>query len=256
MIGSGFSVSRAISYAKLFNPYIGWQMALYPLVSIAEASACIMLGFSVWGVMLSSLLGIVFSLMVYFGPMVFAIGSNQILETLVPARWDEKALVVVLFSLVVLPLLVFVPSKLVFLIANYFINDNSANFYMELYSTKMSCTYIVWSYIQSIVPTVACMLAVVSYTHHRMLLGAVWAVVSMLAEMLLGLIVGVYIAFCVAPGSEYESVKSAKGMIQSDILLTLMNDINPVLWIAIVLGVVYFGVMVWLTCRKIKNRQI
>lgn len=247
-----FSLGRAVAYGRLFNPYIGWMLWLWPLVSLGVSVVCIICGYSPLGVILSSLLSFIPSFMIYFGPMVFAIGSNQIVETLVPAKWSEKASVVVVMSLVVIPCLVLVPGRVAMWIATLLMPNPQDNLYLEMFSV-MPKVYGLASYFQALIPTAACMLAVTAYTHRRMLLGGVWAVASLFLLGLGGMIVGGYAAFKI--GMEHGS----SGVPPTDaeqLVSAIIDGLTWLLWVVGIAGVIYLGLMIWLTCRKIKNRQI
>ena len=108
-----FSFARVMAYGNIYSPWIKRQLVFTPLISLAVVMINIMLGFYSFGLPFIGLVSFIPAFMVYFGALVFAVGTDPAVETMLPVKWSEKALFVTVYALVVIPLCVNLPQLIV-----------------------------------------------------------------------------------------------------------------------------------------------
>lgn len=245
-----FSWRRVAMVARFFYPMLRSQIIFFPIVAFA---------FSLWiNLMPDSfilkdmitgfmLLGI--TLMFWWASGKFA-GPNRQCETMLPALWSEKALFVVVYSLAIVPLLLFVPQMIVDYAASlidgcplplFEVGDNNIVIAgkeiglnsFDVYFSVTTCMYF------------ACRSAKSTFVK-----SAVWSLVATIAW---GLVIG--IIFIVVLASEaYANVESLSGLSGSEVIdrLGIGNSIESFYW----LSVAYSVLMVFLTVRSFKKIQM
>ncbi len=249
-----FSVRRAIAYGNLFSPWIQRQMLFFPLISLAISVLSVFLGFMSLGIPFIALLSFIPSFMVYFGAMVFGVHSDRYIETLVPAKWSEKAAFVCIYAIIVIPLLVTIPSQLVYWSADtIFSKWTSGNHWLELrrIGTGLSSN-ILWNLVQSLIPASVCLYALVCYSSKRILMAAVWSVVSLIGLSIVGGIIGFISAFEFGK-SNLEAMADRN---PEYVVNALMSEMQPMLIALGCVGLVFLIFMVWLIFRKFRERQV
>lgn len=82
-----FSFGRLAMVARYYWPTVRMQVILYPAISlVAGILITLCKGHAGWALILTGFLSMPMSLLLNFGPLVFAMKSNQEIETMIPAR--------------------------------------------------------------------------------------------------------------------------------------------------------------------------
>lgn len=249
-----FSVRRAIAYGKLFSPWIQRQMIFFPLVSLLISVLSVFLGFLTVGIPFIALLSFILAFMVYFGSMVFGMHSDRYIETLVPVKWSEKATFVCVYTLIVIPLLVTVPTQLIYWIVDNFLKEwISGNHWLELRRIGTGFyANALWNTVQYLIPASVCLFALISYSSKRILLAAVWSVVSLIGLSIVGGIVGFISAFKFGK-TNIETMAESN---PEEVVGALVSEMQPMFVMLGCVGVVFLMFMVWLIFRKFRERQV
>lgn len=250
-----FSLRRALAYGRIFSPWIGRQLLFMPLISLAVAILTIMLAINPLGALFSGLLSFIPAFMVYFGSLVFAYSTDQTMQTILPVKWSEKALFMIVYSLVVVPLCVDVPQiiadRAVIWLDPDRVDSNvilSARYMTQGVSAS-------WNYLQQLIPAAVCLTAVVFYTSRRVLMPVVWTVVSMIGLSVLGGICGI-LSVVKFGAKNLEAIAEANQGNPRAVVNALMGEMQPYIEIFQIFSVAILFVFVWLICRKIKTRQL
>lgn len=248
-----FSVSRALAYGRLFSPWIQRQLIFYPVISIIIPILSLLLGYTAFGMAFIAILSLIPAMMVYFGSLIFGLHSDRYIETLVPATWCEKATFTVVYSLVVLPLLVNVPTQVVYRISVLIPSIVDGNAWIEVnqLSRAFSSTWL-WAIVQSLIPSAVCLLALVVYSNRRILMAVVWTVVSLIGISILGGVIG----FMSAINMVKNDADSIKDIEPENVVATLASNMQPALITLGIIGLAIILVIVWLIFRKFRTRQI
>lgn len=249
-----FSVRRAIAYGNLFSPWIQRQMILFPLISLVISVLSVFLGFATIGIPFIALLSFIPSFMVYFGSMVFGMHSDRYIETLVPAKWSEKAAFVCVYTIIVIPLLVTVPTQLVYWIVDNFLKEwISGNHWLELRRIGTGFyANVLWNTVQYLIPASVCLFALICYSSKRILMGAVWSMVSLIGLSIMGGIIGFISAFRLGKAN----LENMSENNPEEVVGALVSDMQPMLVVLGCVGAVFLLFMVWLVFRKFRDRQV
>ncbi len=248
-----FSVNRAIKYGRLFSPWIQRQLLFYPLISIFISVLSIILGYTTYGIAFTALLSFIPAILQYFGSLVFGMHTDRYIETLVPATWCEKATFTVVYSLVVLPLLLNIPSQIIYWIATRIPSVAEGNSWIEVHQlSKALSSGWLWNIVQSLIPTAVCLLALVIYSSRRILMSVVWSIVSLIGISILGGIVG----FMSAIKMVKEDINTLNNNDPEAIIDSLASSMQPSLIILGIAGCVILLVIVCIIFRKFRSRQV
>lgn len=248
-----FSWQRCLAYGRMYSPLIKYQLILWPLLALAIFLLSLGSGFLSFGIIFIGLLGFIASFMVYFGPMVFAFGPDLSIETVLPVKWSEKAVFVVIYSLIVLPLCVKIPMSGGILIAKLISPELvHTNSYMEMQSLAFSNTGY-WGLAQELLPAAVCLLSVIMYSRKRVLMSAVWTFVSLIGLGMVGFIVGLLSVFRMGYNDGMDGLQQKT---PDEIASTLIHNMTPYLIVLAVIVVAFLVTAVYLICRRFKNRQI
>ncbi|MBD5250972.1 MAG: hypothetical protein HDS56_07345 [Barnesiella sp.] len=140
MINNGFSWERMSLLARYYMPAIKKQLLIYLIIIAVYFIAGVMAELPYWfhGMFLM-LWGIVqfgFSYLFYLAPIVFSRYDDNTISTLLPARGEEKALFVMGYSLIFVPLFIFVVSGIFSFILSL-IPGVDPDMYSRLFSSEV-----------------------------------------------------------------------------------------------------------------------
>ncbi len=244
-----FSWQRVCMVGRYYYPALRTQVILYPLISMAIGIISFFMFYllgktGVSAILLYGLLFFVLTMMYYWSPGVFAHNSCQAIETILPARSSEKATFILLYALIGVSILTWVPQFVCISLLEW-IFDVSVDF---VSTKKVDVTSIgsgfYWTNIfQYLVPLTTCLFVVMKRTTSRLGRGIVWSIVS-----LIGLSIGAFVSviiICIG------SVSS-----ESEIMERLPEITESLIINTGVVSLVYSAIMVCLTVRAINKIQI
>lgn len=120
---SKFSWDRVNMIARYYYPSLKIQLLLYPLVSavfgiltyISTKGNMDIHVMGVMGVLVLGIIGMTQPFMLYFAPG-FLVKSSRDIDVSIPALWTEKATFILLYFFVAVPILLYLPGKLCFIL--------------------------------------------------------------------------------------------------------------------------------------------
>ncbi|MBO4995917.1 MAG: hypothetical protein J6C78_08145 [Muribaculaceae bacterium] len=268
---NSFSIRRSWASGRIYMPSIKRQLIIYGVTAI-----CIYL-INLLTIKYSFFLGIAsFSLMsmasvcmLYFSPVVFARRSDVAVETMLPALPSEKVLFMIGHSLIAIPLVLYgIPALLNFIVSlispdmalnvkqslNSFLgeidskaslNPNADLIFGDNMLTKIS------NVLGCMVPISTCLFAVTAYRYNRTTMGIVWSVVSTIAQGLIGGLFGIYAAVKGFYDGLAENTQNGE-----EFLDAILPQLHWFVIVSAIISLVYGLGMLYLTYRKVKNRQI
>lgn len=250
-VSNQFSWKRAWAISSLYEPAIKWQMAIYALMSLLTGAITYTLNASAFGILSMGLLGTVTGFMLYFGPIVFARKSNMVIETTLPATNAEKCAFYILYSVVVLPLLINVPYYAVLLIGNAIhpIADTLKDI-IDLQNEAITKTCGI-SLLSSLLPITVCLYTLMANEKNRIVKAILWTIGVNILMGLIGAIYGVVMAVSGTPFVEADATASTYELGQQ-----IGKQLKNIIFISGLTSGVVSAIMIWLTCRKISNRQL
>lgn len=247
-----FSLRRAISFGRSFQPMLRIQMMVYPAVALLYCLSIVTLGKSPLGIPVVALISLVVAALMYLSPLVFTSGSGLVVETELPVRGDEKATFMIAYSLVLMPLVLLVPQWILHWLAN--------NIYTEWFTdnifvkTSELNNYTFLNIAQSIAPAAVCLFCVSAYQRRRVLMPIVWTIC---ATMGIGILSGVLVIVKLFSNGFIDGLTDQPAMTDENLIVDkIMNQVSPeLMMLGILLGAVtlFFG---WMAFRKIAYRQI
>lgn len=106
-----YSLRRAALVGNYYTSRLRWQVMFYPLISLlffAMSMVANSLGSELIGMTLTGFL----QYLVIFGPIVFAIRRNDVMEATIPASSAEKSTFLAVYCLIILPVLALAPCEI------------------------------------------------------------------------------------------------------------------------------------------------
>lgn len=246
-----FSFGRLAMVARYYWPTVRMQVILYPAISlVAGILITLCKGHAGWALILTGFLSMPMSLLLNFGPLVFAIKSNQEIEAMIPARTSEKTTFVLRYNLVVMPFLILFPK---FIVTYIFFPD----FAMTLADTQdaqevlrdllADNTFFMQaiSMCSTLMPVAVCTFCVFFFRKRRVLYSIIWTIVCIMVPAIAGIVFGIWFALTdIASGMDKDAFKTEF----FDILRPLTISISAI-------GLIIDIIFCWLTARAIRRNQ-
>lgn len=268
---NSFSMHRSYMSGICSFPAIKCQLLIYSLVSVAVYIIYLLMHpvNEVIRLAVYSMLSSALSFMISFAPIVFA-RYDVAIETLLPAKAVEKFLFMVVYSFILIPIAIYVPYSILNGIVSWIspdyaldsllaptasISKASVETLMESLNTTELKFFALISKVDTIVPSAACLLAVISYRRNRAAMGIVWAVVSMIGFAIIGGLWGFYMAINAFRSGELDAMNDM-ALNPDRITQEIIGSMKGLLAIMAGTGILAMTVLTYLTYRKIKNRQI
>lgn len=249
-VSNKFSWKRAWAISSLYEPAIKWQMIIYALVSLLTGAITFALNASIFGFLSMGLFGTVTGFMIYFGPIVFARKSNLVIETTLPATNAEKCVFYILYSVLVLPALIYIPYYSILFIGNaiYPVADNFKEI-LSLMSDGTIKTYGL-NLLSGMLPITVCLYTLMASEKNRIVKAILWTIGVNVALALIGAIYGIVMAVSHSFPDPEDVTSTYQMGTQLGSTLKDLIIIN-----SLVSGTIA-AIMIWLTCRKISKRQL
>ncbi len=249
-----FSWERTMMVARYYYPALRLQLMLYPAVSAAVGIVTFfMFNSPIWTIF-GGLLTFVLQLMLYIAPIAFTIRSNRAIETMLPAKWQEKATFILLYTFIVIPILVYVPKYLCHTLLSTFITGNSLMLEINKISNEISSFYTYFiNIVQELVPLATCLFVVVWRNSNRALLGSVWAIVSLVVMAIIGGIIGFFMVF--RSGVANDILMHPEMAETPNFAIRIADSLYPYMLVFGLVCLIYVGLMIYFTARRFKTAQ-
>ncbi|MDE5921052.1 MAG: hypothetical protein K2G82_05495 [Paramuribaculum sp.] len=249
---NAFSTSRAIAYSRMF-PTIKQHLAIYTAGAFILFTAAMILSDTTIGLLFSQILMSAISMAIYLSPRVFGIGSSPMAEGRFPATKHEKAAMMTGYTFVILPAAICAAALLATLFARIFVDGASICNLIPSHQL-LTPVYSVVQYLSTLLPTSICLLAVVSYRRHRVLMPIVWTVATLIAISLITAIVAIVTVLGfkrdLLPSIDHAAPQ------QEEIARIMFDILMPVMWWYFALSIIATAVIIILAIRKIRDRQL
>ncbi|MDE6417419.1 MAG: hypothetical protein K2K68_10405 [Duncaniella sp.] len=267
---NSFSWERMSLLARYYMPAIKKQLLIYLIIITVYFTAGVLSQMPYWFsglfMMLWGICQFGFAYMFYLAPIAFSRYDDNALNTLIPARGDEKALFVTGYSLVIVPLFIvavtsvyaviarFIPGYDIDLLSNGF--DNNA-IEREAWDTFFP-GWSLWIYkITGYFWMTAVVLYVVTISRSNKVIKAILAtiVIPLLSGIIAGIIGFVYVIYNKTTFEFFRRINDSD-LADSSLPSELLNEISS--WLIGYQGVmVVIGIVcLVLTWRKICHRQV
>ncbi|MDE6485496.1 MAG: hypothetical protein K2L14_08910 [Duncaniella sp.] len=267
---NSFSWERMSLLARYYMPAIKKQLLIYLIIITVYFIAGVLSQMPYWfSGMFMMVWGICqfgFAYMFYLAPLAFSRYDDEALNTLIPARGDEKALFVIVYSLVLVPVFIVVVTSVFALIAHlipdYEIDllsngfDNNAIESMawdDLFPGWSLWLYKLTGYFWM----TGIVLYVVTISRNNKILKSILAtiVVPMISGIIAGIIGLVYLIYNQTTREFFERIKDDEAVdnaLSSGIMSEITTWLMSYQSIMVVIGII----CVVLTWRKICHRQV
>lgn len=270
-----FSLQRLGMVARFYFPRLKKQIIFYPLLSLI--TVLLTVGAAKLEFVPTSLLtplGLLSTLLLWLGPAVFTMQEGPETEALLPAKGSEKALFIILYSIVGIPLLI----NLFSFVTSYFSHDllngmlfgaNATNdlkaaglspeFIFDIIdSIRQNKLIIIGSTLISAFPCLVTLYTVMRCHRHRIVWSLVWNAVYLVSLGVITFIAGFIAAIYDISHDKIQALSSAPT--EQDAADIIQFIISPVctqifLW-AGTFTVVCAVILLIATYRTIVNRQV
>lgn len=238
-----FSWSRVAMIFRYYYPQLRIQFIVYPLISLIAGIATILSDYHTLIILFAGLLGTIQSFMFCWSPCALT-RSPRDLEVGLPALESEKATFILLYFLVGIPLLTYLPQWILLWIFGNPLMVMSSNMFG---AGELSVNFltIFSSLVESYVPLVTCLFVVLVARKSRVLKGVLWSVVSLVMIGMCSAVFGIVYAV--------NNIDMAGDSIDGSFVGGMVN--NLVLIIGTI-SLVYSVVMIYLSYRAIRNTQV
>lgn len=255
-----FNFDRIELVARYYTPSLNAVYVAYPLISLV-------LGILSYWVARYGAIGSVFAtffisplaFMLYLGPLALARKSNQTIEALIPATWQEKSTFALLYTFIVLPILTYAPFALIRYVVCPLLFGQTEDFTLSFYNDLLAKTYgvtyylaIAFSVLQYFVPTITCLYSVTHRRNNRVGMSIVWSLVSWIGLSFVSGIVAIVITLMNIPMLRDLNTHDAEALVSERLADNLLV---PTLIISGVISVIYIIAMTCLTIRSIRKSQ-
>lgn len=251
-----FSWKRVAMVGRYYYPALRMQIILYPLISLAIGIATYTTRLWSLSALIEAFYGILavaLSFMYYWAPTVFSRSNGRAIEVMLPARSSEKAAFILLYTIVGISALVWLPQLLCYIAFTLISGDSSifAAYDMVPLTTGKRIVAHMLSALQALVPLCTCLLAVFAYKKSRVAMGILWSIVSLIGMALVAMIYTIiYIA---SNGVERFSNISLGG---SDATEQLVRLVSPIAYVCGAFSLIYILIIIFFTVRTIYKTQI
>ena len=240
-----FSWQRVWLVARYYYPALRNQIILYPILSLAIALIGVYGDLdSGWTIMLSGLSSFLLWLLYVWSAGVFTFHSSLPIEVSLPARDSEKATFIVLYLLVGVSVLTFVPGWIVNLLNPQANESEIARAFYAL-NPRMFWKTAMVGVAAVLIPMTTCMFAVFQSTRSRLIKGITWSIVASIGMLIFMIIFSAVITTYIVVND-----------VQADEVVAARSLANSVMFWIGTIGLIYSGLMTWLTVRSITHKQI
>lgn len=252
--------------ARYYYPRLKWQLIAYPLISVLCTA------FMVWMAaeeipFLGLIAEWILVLMIIFAPLAFARYNSRQLDIALPAPWQLKAAFLLLYTVVIVPLMVLLLPALSqtvlpyrFCLIGQFITVNNGG---ELVS-KIIPSWLIWlqrthiaAWGQSFLPSVLCLLFVLSFRNDTILKSVLWSLASGIIFVIIQSVLSA--TFIFHRLIEELDLKGGAHPTTAEIDQVTQSAVSDYLHAAYVIEIpilVAASIAVcWLVCRKVKTRN-
>lgn len=252
-----FQRSRLAMVSRYYAPALKLPLITYPCVSVALGVVCYILNQSAIGMIFSSLLGLITSVMFYFFPLFFLRVSNPVVETMLPATTGERLLLVASMCLLLNPILVFVPKITAEWAMTLILEPTELQ---ALISSVSDCLYsdtYGMALFQALPPTVTCMFVVLTSTRNTVGKAVGWTIATIVVLSVIVGASGVFLAL--QDTSIFDGMSEGSTSYKAGVTLgksLAQGFMRQLIVLFGVMSLIYIAFMLWLSYRKMKRTQI
>lgn len=245
-----FSWKRVYYFGKLYRWSLKRQLIVYGILSIVAAISILMPFNAVTQVSLFSMFGSALALVYYLAPLVLSkTGDTRMIMYMTPALPIEKWVFFMLYFLVLLPIVIFLPTTLCQLLYMRLPAVQTEPM-MEIFHLAFDYDYNVWAkFIQCIALLLSCFYVILTAQGNRTLKGILIVIGIMIGLGIFGAICG----FTMAMFDNYMIV--GQSSLNSDMLYwtRIMTELKyPMLGLNIV-ATIYSLVLMWLSYKRLSH---
>lgn len=249
---SKFSLRRTVKVAKYYWPSLKKQVLIYSCLSLGAGVAGFLLEGIPFATLFMVLLATAMTFMAYWAAAAFTSHSSLEIETSLPAKISERALFILAYTLIAVPILLFGPKLLSsWLLGICFDPAQNQQIAGDL-SHRFATTFGWLDTLEMYVPIVTCLFAVFAYNKSRFTMGAVWSIVSIIGLGISGVVMGLFVVFR-STGSDLESFAGKLKTGDAAPFLSLLD--NYAYWM-IALYSLYILLMIVLFVRALNRKQL
>ena len=266
MTDNRFSWRRVGMVGRFYYPRLKWQLIAYPIASICLTLLISTLIKLELPALATAPFSTALSFIVYLGPLFFTAKAAREVETTLPATAGEKATFMILYSLVVIPLLTWIPQYTVqLLMFGQIIPTDEILKHTMPANANIDTASIMQFAIKSIPANVliyfavilTCLYAVVSVKRNRIVMSIVFCIVYQIA---VSIVTVIYFIFKIINSGFIQKIAEGKTTTPdavADETIMLLTEITPgIIWLMGGFSLVSCIVLIYMINRGIKRYQM
>lgn len=250
-----FTWSRVGAIMKLIYPRLKSTLIVFLVVGITASLIVYGISFLPAFLTLTSFVVFIPSILYLINPVfvVNSVSADQL--TMLPARASEKMMALILYCLLICPVLVYYIPQLTmtFLILHSDINTPDVSMAFD-YLRSMNPLLFSISYFSAALPCSVCLYTAVRFPKNKwkpILMG----ILVLFSTAFIGGVYGGILAF--RAGFENGMAgRPIKDFDPDQFTMSIIDDLQPLMWVVAIASLFLVALFLWLTYRKLANRQL
>lgn len=251
-----FSWSRAARLWHYYSPALKPQLWLWPLIALVIYTMGLLSTISPINdeVFATSFL----SWLMAFGPLMLLRNNSLELNATLPAKVSEKYVFLLVYFVIIVPALVALTTAIAHSLAIAILGADRLETYTHALTFALKASKITWgvSLLAGMLSPLLCLYGVVAFKRNRALaaIGVLFGV-SMALGMLGG-IISVVIGFVNGVFDGWNQNPPTPEVLESADLMTAVPFVRLIMWMTTALTALTDALMLWLTYRALRRRQL
>ncbi len=266
MISDNFSWRRVGMVGQFYFPRLKWQLIAYPIAAIClTLLTSVLIKIELPAVAIAPFSSII-SYMVSLGPLFFTAMAAREVETSLPATNGEKTVFMILYSLIIIPLLVWIPQWLIQLlmfgsiapiseILQHTMPSNSDIAIPQI--SQLATKSIPTNILSSFAVILVCLCTVVTLKRNRIILSIVFCIVY---QIVITIVTSIYIGAKIVNAGIFQKIASGKttspDAVTEEITKFMTTVMPDTIWLMGGLNLIACIVLTYLIYRGIKRFEV
>jgi hypothetical protein len=257
-INNNFSWARFKLLARYYSPALRLQMILYPIIALIIGILTYISMKSETGIIFGGLIGTILSFMIYLSPLALTRRTSPVVEAMLPVTWKEKAVLLLGYFLIIIPILIYIPSTIGEWITSQLIAPNELQQTLKALSDSSTIGMYGLNYAPVVLTTSIALLVVISLTRNRAIMGLVWTIGTV---VIMGMISSIsslaYIFYKKGLDGLAENAGSASHSIEENLAQSqdMVDFLTPVVMTVNVIELIGAFVVIYFIVRTIRRKQ-
>lgn len=257
-IKDSFSWGRVVEFGQYYAPQLKKQLLIYAIVSIVCALLTFLPVSGIAQVGIFTICWTVIPYMFYLAPLVFAKGGDQrIVTRLIPARASEKFMFYLIYTLLVIPAVVYIlpyaAGQIYLEIPAVRTDELSAM--IELQTRRSVGLITVLNLLSAVSGVLTCLFTVLYFRHNRLIKAVISVFIVQIGVGIIGIFWGAS-EFMRGVDDGRAGDYNPQNCNLVDTVIDEMSHPSPYMICTLAILAVYVGIMLWMSYRAVKKKNL